>query len=135
MRKMLKQFALQHYKVFQLNKRDRIIILGLIVLLFVLMYFMPETWVHKKPFCIYYNVVGKQCPFCGMTRSMFYLSHFNLSIAINYNPLIILLLIFIPIECLDLIISGNNTKIIRFYMIIATIILIFMLFIFRTFLK
>ena len=132
---MLKRFALRYHKIFQLNKRDRAIILGLIVLLIVFMYFMPETWVHKKPFCIYYNLIGKQCPFCGMTRSVYYLSHLNLSVAINYNPLIILLLIFIPIESIDLIIPSDTTKIIRFYIIIASFILIFLLFIIRLFLK
>jgi hypothetical protein len=61
-------------------------ILAGIVALFIL----PESlfFDDNLSVCIFKNITGKECPLCGMTRSIWQLLRFHPVLAFNYNPLI-----------------------------------------------
>lgn len=63
-------------------------------------YLIPLEYIEGRSFCIWYNLFGIKCFGCGMTRAFFNLSRLNFIKAIEYNIMIIpmIILIFIVIK-------------------------------------
>lgn len=63
-------------------------------------YLIPIEYIEGRSLCIWYNLFEIKCFGCGMTRAFFNLSRLNITKAINYNIMIILIIlpIFIIIK-------------------------------------
>jgi hypothetical protein len=58
----------------------------------VVFFFNPAT--HSfYPVCQFHRLTGLNCPGCGMTRALYALLHGNFFIALQYNVLLVLLLL------------------------------------------
>jgi hypothetical protein len=58
---------------------------------------VPARWVEMAPpVCVFRNLFGISCPGCGMTRAFSALLHADLSAAMGYNRLV---LVVFPILC------------------------------------
>jgi hypothetical protein len=61
----------------------------------------PAGFIENRSFCIFYNTLGIKCPGCGMTRAFYNAFHGNLTQAIQYNWLVLILfpiLVILSIE-------------------------------------
>lgn len=83
-----------------------------------------------KSLCIHKNILGIDCPLCGMTRATHDLAHFQFMSAFHYNPAIFLLLAFI---ISDLIVTFVKKKIFKeiqkamFVVLIAGLVVLYIL--------
>lgn len=77
--------------------RLMIYIIGILVV-----YLIPLEYIEGRSFCIWYNLFEIKCFGCGMTRAFFNLSRLNITKAINYNIMIIPMLIPISIIIKDI---------------------------------
>ena len=79
------------------------------IALFIALYFL--TKIFNASLCPIYNIFGKKCIGCGMTRAFISILQFDFISAVNYNLLSIPLFIGIAIYCLFLLIDlifGKN---------------------------
>lgn len=77
--------------------RLTIYIIGILIL-----YTIPIEYIEGRSFCLWYNLFEVKCFGCGMTRAFFNLSRLNIKKAINYNIMIIPMLIPIYIIIKDI---------------------------------
>ena len=70
-------------------------IIRLLVYIFIIsiIYLIPISYIESRSFCLWYNLFELKCFGCGMTRAFFNLSRLNIKEAINYNYMIILVII------------------------------------------
>jgi hypothetical protein len=63
-------------------------------------YFMPAS-VLGMDLCLFKRLTSVECPFCGMTRSVHLAAHGDISSALTYNPmgvvLVLALLVMVPV--------------------------------------
>lgn len=59
----------------------------------ITIYSIPISFIESRSFCLWYNLLGKKCFGCGMTRSFFNLSRFKILKAIDYNFMIVFMII------------------------------------------
>lgn len=85
------------------NRRDRIILIVIILTGSALIFFfMP--WINLHPdACIHRKITGIGCPLCGMTHGVYELLHFRFWKAFQYNQAILFMVIWFGMECLVLI--------------------------------
>lgn len=58
----------------------------LLIIFFVVLYFLPYNIVfNSKSLCIHKNIIGFDCPGCGMTRAVYCLIHLNFIEAFKFN--------------------------------------------------
>lgn len=76
--------------------------------LFALLYFF--TKIFNTSLCPLYNIFGKKCPGCGMTRAFISILRFDFISALHYNLLSIPLFIGIVTYCLFLLIDAIFDK-------------------------
>ena len=72
------------------GKRIRLLIyiIGIITI-----YAIPISFIEGRSFCIWYNLFKIKCFGCGMTRAFFNLSRLNILKAIDYNFIILFMII------------------------------------------
>lgn len=58
---------------------------------------MPSDFMDDTSLCVFYNMLGKKCLFCGMTRAFIHMIHFEFAIAYSFNEIVFLIF---PIVCL-----------------------------------
>ena len=67
-------------------------------------YNIPERFfdknIGKNDLCIMRQLFDIPCPGCGITRSIYFIMHFNLEKAKNINPSAIMLIPVVVIDCL-----------------------------------
>tara|TARA_Y100001970_G_scaffold104228_1_gene130614 strand:+ start:12872 stop:13270 length:399 start_codon:yes stop_codon:yes gene_type:complete len=73
---------LQSFKNLEKEDFEGIIASGALVVSAVL----PHGDLDGLNLCPWYNLVGYQCPFCGMTRGFVAITHFDLQSAVDFNP-------------------------------------------------
>lgn len=75
-----------------MRKKNRIIFLGTILIVFFGYYFLNAKYQIAIP-CIFHELTDLYCPGCGITRMFFSLIQLNFYQAFRYNPLVFCLLI------------------------------------------
>lgn len=71
-------------------QRIKIIIMTILP---IAIYFTPISGVEAKPIpCLFRILFDKNCIGCGMSRACFNAIHFNFDKAIEYNPLVVVVL-------------------------------------------
>lgn len=81
------------------GKRIRLLVYIFII---TIIYLIPISYIESRSFCLWYNLFEIKCFGCGMTRAFFNLSRLNIIKAINYNIMIIPMLIPIFIIIKDI---------------------------------
>ncbi|WP_371025168.1 DUF2752 domain-containing protein [Paraclostridium ghonii] len=82
------------------GRRIRIIVY---VFSIITIYLIPISYIESRSFCLWYNLFGVKCFGCGMTRAFFNFSRLNIEKALNYNPMIVLIIIPIYMIIKDII--------------------------------
>ncbi|MDQ0555672.1 DUF2752 domain-containing protein [Paraclostridium ghonii] len=82
------------------GRRIRIIVY---VFSIITIYLIPISYIESRSFCLWYNLFGVKCFGCGMTRAFFNLSRLNIQKSLNYNPMIVLIIIPIYMIIKDII--------------------------------
>jgi hypothetical protein len=84
------------------NSLNYLIISG-IMLSILVFYILPvscfDTNLHESH-CLHQQWFAKPCPGCGITRAVYYATHFELSKSITFNPSIVFLIPAIFLEIL-----------------------------------
>jgi hypothetical protein len=76
----------------------RIAVFGCVL---ILLSIIPFEFIEGGPtICVFKNILGIECPGCGMTRAFSYMLHGDLIAAVSYNRLVV---IVFPLFCLVLI--------------------------------
>jgi hypothetical protein len=72
------------------NQLIRIVVIGTLLLLFA---FVPFELLFggNKTICIHYQLLGFQCPLCGLTRAVHQFMHLQIASAVHYNVVVLLL--------------------------------------------
>ncbi|MGL5786735.1 MAG: DUF2752 domain-containing protein [Bacteroidales bacterium] len=65
-------------------------IMGYLYLIYVFIWGMDHTFP-----CMFYETTGYPCPSCGLTRAMMQLLHGNITDALRFNPLSLLLALYL----------------------------------------
>lgn len=74
---------------------------GALLLLPLALFFVPTAWLERgRPLCLIRAVTGKPCPGCGMTRATSRVFHGDLSGALRYNKLVVIVLPILGYEWL-----------------------------------
>lgn len=75
----------------KLNHKSKLflVVLANLLLLFIL-WLIPVKSLDSFSLCVFYNLTGKPCWNCGMTRAFLSIMHFRLEDAINYNPRVVI---------------------------------------------
>ena len=69
--------------------------LAFYVLLPIVFFLIPTSWLEKHPpICLYSAIFGVRCPGCGMSRAISCAVHGNLKKAFHYNKLVVIVLPF-----------------------------------------
>ena len=70
-----------------------LIILGI----FLTSALVPPSWVESIPLCLFHHLTGWDCPGCGLTRACIAFFHGHFRQAIQYNALVIPILLLFAI--------------------------------------
>ena len=104
--------------------KTRIITLAIIFAILLLMAIIPPSWFQQNytiP-CYHEQIIGIQCPLCGLTSATYNLVHFNFVRATELNFVVLPLSLLVFAELL-LIFKHNTTLLFtRKLLLIATII-------------
>ncbi|HEY8739439.1 MAG TPA: DUF2752 domain-containing protein [Candidatus Dormibacteraeota bacterium] len=79
---------------------------------------LPELWAHgiqPIPQCLFYQVTGIPCPFCGGTRSFAAIAHGNLGAAAHVfpiGPLMFAALVVAVVYCCWVLVSGRKVQVV-----------------------
>lgn len=65
------------------------------------------------PLCTFYQITGRYCPGCGMTRALFSLAHGNWVISLRYHPVVLCAFLFYFIFMLFVILKKRSGRRIR----------------------
>jgi hypothetical protein len=85
------------------NRKDRIVLIVIILAGSVLIFFfMPWFSLHPDA-CIHRKITGIGCPLCGMTHAVYESLHFRFWKAIQYNQAIPFMVVWFGMECLTVI--------------------------------
>lgn len=68
-----------------MRKFFSIIRLCLYIIVIIIAYLIPLSFIETRSFCIFNNLFNIKCIGCGVTRGLFNILHFNLRQAFNYN--------------------------------------------------
>lgn len=68
-----------------MRKNFSIIRLCLYIVVVIIAYLTPLSFIESRSFCIFNNLFNIKCIGCGVTRGLFNILHFNLRQAFNYN--------------------------------------------------
>lgn len=66
-----------------------------LLLLFILLQSLP--YLPVQPFCLFKKVTGIPCPGCGCTRSLGFLMQGDWEHSWNYNPMVIILVVYFSV--------------------------------------
>ncbi len=81
--------------------KNQLIRIGVIGAAMLVMFFIPfERFSESQSICIHYNVLGVQCPLCGMTRAVQLFLHFSFASALHYNVVVLLLPLYLLVDVL-----------------------------------
>ena len=90
-------------------KDKRRIILNLIILIAVFLFPFYYQILYAIPhFCLFQQLLSINCPGCGMLRSFHALASLDITSAIKYNPLSIVIILFIMGEIVIRVASLNK---------------------------
>jgi len=71
--------------------------IGFYLLLPLVFLLVPTSWFEsRRSICLIRNVLGINCPGCGMTRAISCIFHGNFKSALQYNKLVVVVL---PLLC------------------------------------
>lgn len=65
--------------------------LFLLLLIPVVIYIIPLSYIEGRSFCIFYNLFKIECFGCGFTRAFFNITRLNFIESIKYNKMILFL--------------------------------------------
>lgn len=74
----------------------------LYLLIGIIIYLIPLSFIEPRSFCIWYHLFQVKCFGCGLTHAFFYFIHGRILEAIAYNPMILFLVIIIIILLEDI---------------------------------
>ena len=104
------------------------------VLLLVLFYYIPYEKMNvplEENDCLYFNLIHKPCPGCGMTRGSYFLLHFDIKKAINYNPNVLFIPLILLSELICFLYKLDRNKLFPIYLIFT--VSLFLIYLYRTF--
>lgn len=73
------------------STKQKIFLLISIVIISLTIFHIPSEWIHDNTnsYCIHKSIFGIECPFCGMTRAVYDMLHFNFTDVIHENFVVI----------------------------------------------
>lgn len=115
------------------NKKDRILTITIITLVFIAIFFIPENILlhSNRPACLHYKILGIQCPFCGMTRAVYEVLHLHIQEAIKYNFVVLFLFLWYIVEVVYVFFPFTFWVALRKYFVVFIIIAFFVLYLIR----
>ncbi|MFW5886202.1 MAG: DUF2752 domain-containing protein [Bacteroidota bacterium] len=101
-----------------------------ISLFFLIFLLLPDHFIFndKISFCLHKYLLGIQCPFCGMIRATYLLTHFDLIQSMQYNAAVIFLPLYLLADITELIFPGklfNQTKKVILVLFILALVIIY----------
>jgi hypothetical protein len=72
--------------------RISVLFISLIIITFIP---FETVFNNGQSVCIHYNLLGIQCPLCGMTRAVHQFMHLQFASAMQYNPVVALLPLYL----------------------------------------
>ena|GEM_PF-6991386 len=74
---------------FLYNRKAVFIRLSLYIIIPLVLLSMDKNSLDDISFCIIYNITGKKCISCGMSRAFFHTLHLDFSTAYEFNNLVV----------------------------------------------
>jgi len=81
--------------------------------------------------CIHYRLLGVQCPLCGMTHAVHQFMHLRFISAIQYNPVVILLPLYVVFDVATCLFDANWLKGIKKWIVISILASLLALYVYR----
>ena len=99
-----------------------------IFVLLVIVEFIPNTILFDETYtiCIHRYLFGFECPFCGMTRAVYQITHLQFASAVSYNAVVTLLPLYLVVDITTIFFRQNWLVLVR-KIIVALIIAGFLL--------
>lgn len=112
--------------------KNQLIRIGVIVLALLVLLFVPfERFSESKSICIHYNLLGIQCPLCGMTRAVHQFLHFRIASALHYNAAVVLLPLYLLVDVVTLFFQRRWLVVARKGVVVSLVVALFLLYLFR----
>jgi len=76
----------------------------------ILLYLVPAGWLfgNGKGICLFKNLLGINCPGCGITRGLYLIVHMKVHASLSYNPAAIFIAMLLFLEILSPFINAKK---------------------------